>query len=328
MMHYYPHYIADFNNATRHLSRLERSIYRDCLELYYDIEGPLDGTDLERLQRRLLCHDDEEKAALDSVLNEFFEEEGGLYMNSRCDREIVIYKSKDKDAAKRQENANARKKKYRDDRRDMFSELRNVGVVPTYNIKMEELRALHNEHYQINASNSKEDASGTSRERLGDASGTTNQNQNQNQNQSKVVNSNNRADYSVIDSIQDWQQPELSEINAMLMLGAPPMKPVAEEQYNYQLGKFKNYYAEKEIEGTYIQTEGRRKDMLAEWIRRDYQHSKPKRQAAVASEESARPHSNRSDSFDSGDKPKLTREQQIVQNNIELEQAKALGVSL
>lgn len=172
-MHYYPHHIADFNNATRHLGRLERSIYRDCIEMYYDTEGPLDGTDLERLQRRLLCHSDAEKTALDFVLNEFFEEEGGMYMNGRCDREIVAYKSRDKEASKKQEAANERKRRYRDDRRDMFAGLRNVGVIPSFNIKMDDLRALYSEHCQADGSSQKSDANGTSRERLADASGTT-----------------------------------------------------------------------------------------------------------------------------------------------------------
>ena len=172
-MHYYPHHIADFNNATRHLGRLERSIYRDCIEMYYDTEGPLDGTDLERLQRRLLCHSDAEKTALDFVLNEFFEEEGGMYMNGRCDREIVAYKSRDKEASKKQEAANERKRRYRDDRRDMFAGLRNVGVIPSFNIKMDDLRALYSEHCRVDKNSPKDDANGTSRERLADASGTT-----------------------------------------------------------------------------------------------------------------------------------------------------------
>ena len=172
-MHFYPHHIADFNNATRHLGRLERSIYRDCIEMYYDTEGPLDGTDLERLQRRLLCHSDAEKVALDFILSEFFEEEGGIYMNGRCDREIAIYKSRDKEAAQKQDAANERKRRYRDDRRDMFAGLRTVGVVPDFNIKMDELRALYSKHCQVNESSSKDDANGTSQERPEDASGTT-----------------------------------------------------------------------------------------------------------------------------------------------------------
>lgn len=52
-MNFYPHHIGDFNNATRHLTRVERSVYRDLIELYYDTECPLNN-DLEKLFRRAL----------------------------------------------------------------------------------------------------------------------------------------------------------------------------------------------------------------------------------------------------------------------------------
>ncbi|MGE8450704.1 MAG: DUF1376 domain-containing protein, partial [Pseudomonadales bacterium] len=38
-MNHYPHHIGDFNTATRHLSRLERAIYRDMRDMYCDTEA-------------------------------------------------------------------------------------------------------------------------------------------------------------------------------------------------------------------------------------------------------------------------------------------------
>lgn len=73
VMHYYMYHLSDFNNATRHLSRLERSIYRDLLDMYYEKESAIDGTDMPTLERRLIVRSTEEQAALVSVLNEFFE---------------------------------------------------------------------------------------------------------------------------------------------------------------------------------------------------------------------------------------------------------------
>lgn len=134
----------------------------------------------------------------------------------------------------------------------------------------------------------------------------------------------NKSVYTVIDSIADWNEPAINEINAMLMMGAPPMPSITQKQYDYHSAKFKNYYAEREIEGSYIQTEGRRKDMLSDWIKRDYQRNKANYQS---SETGARPHDTRSDSFGSNT-PRLTRQQQIEQNNIEMEKARAAGVAL
>ena len=88
-VNFYSHHIGDFNNATRHLSRLERSIYRDMLELYYDTEKPLTD-DFDKLARRCLVAD-EERGALREVLNEFFLAQDDGYHNVRADKEIAAY---------------------------------------------------------------------------------------------------------------------------------------------------------------------------------------------------------------------------------------------
>jgi uncharacterized protein YdaU (DUF1376 family) len=89
-MNFYQHHIGDFNNATRHLTRVERALYRDLIELYYDTEKPL-ITDFEALARRILARDEQEKAALKVVLDEFFTLEFDGYHNNRCDAEIAKY---------------------------------------------------------------------------------------------------------------------------------------------------------------------------------------------------------------------------------------------
>ena len=89
-MNFYQHHIGDFNNATRHLSRIERSIYRDLLEIYYDTESPL-TSDFDRLARRCIV-DDCDRAAMRDVLNEFFVLQDDGYHNARADKEIAAYK--------------------------------------------------------------------------------------------------------------------------------------------------------------------------------------------------------------------------------------------
>ena len=91
-MNYYSHHIGDFNNATRHLTRTERAIYRDAIELYYDTESELTG-DIEKLARRLLVISQDEKDALNVVLDEFFTLTETGYFHERCDKEIKKYQS-------------------------------------------------------------------------------------------------------------------------------------------------------------------------------------------------------------------------------------------
>lgn len=91
-MHSYQHHIKDFNNSTRHLTRVERTLYRDAIELYYDKEQPLPSDDFDRLARRLLVVTDEERGALKAILDEFFNLTDEGYRHDRCDEEIEKYK--------------------------------------------------------------------------------------------------------------------------------------------------------------------------------------------------------------------------------------------
>jgi uncharacterized protein YdaU (DUF1376 family) len=89
-MNHYPHHINDFNNATRHLTRTERSIYSDMIDMYYDTEAPL-TLDVDVLKRKLLARTKEEKEAVDSILSEFFIRTDGGWFNSRCDEVLTDY---------------------------------------------------------------------------------------------------------------------------------------------------------------------------------------------------------------------------------------------
>ncbi|WFF38012.1 YdaU family protein [Moraxella nasibovis] len=91
MMNFYNFHINDFNAATRHLSHLERSFYRDLIDMYYDTEKPITG-DLVALCRRLAVRNDDERQALQNVLDEFFTLKNGSYRHARIDREIKNYR--------------------------------------------------------------------------------------------------------------------------------------------------------------------------------------------------------------------------------------------
>lgn len=98
-MHYYQKNIPDFNNATRHLTRQERSIYSDLLELQYDLESPLPG-DLDWICRRILANSESERTDVERMLNEYFDSVEQGWSNRRAEREIAHYQSKIESASK------------------------------------------------------------------------------------------------------------------------------------------------------------------------------------------------------------------------------------
>lgn len=91
-MYYYSHNIGDFDRATRHLTRIERSIYRDLLDVYYDTEKPL-TLDRAALCRKIIARSNEEATAVEQVLNEFFIETPNGWFHSRCEEEIAAYRA-------------------------------------------------------------------------------------------------------------------------------------------------------------------------------------------------------------------------------------------
>lgn len=92
-MKFYSHHIGDFDKKTRHLTRLERSVYRDMLDLYYDSEMPL-SADKEVICRKIVARGADERAAVAQVLDEFFLLGDDGWHNSRCDEEIAAYRAK------------------------------------------------------------------------------------------------------------------------------------------------------------------------------------------------------------------------------------------
>ena len=70
-MHYYKFNIGDFDKITRHLTILERAIFRDLLDLYIKNEEAI-ISDQKRLERLLCIKSKAEKEALKNVLDDFF----------------------------------------------------------------------------------------------------------------------------------------------------------------------------------------------------------------------------------------------------------------
>src|SRR5690606_12316824 len=90
-MHSYQHNIKTFNSDTRNLTRVERSLYRDLIELYYDTEKPIPADNFDRLARKVMANTQEEREALQYVLDEYFIKTGNVYTHNYCDNQIEKY---------------------------------------------------------------------------------------------------------------------------------------------------------------------------------------------------------------------------------------------
>lgn len=86
-MNFYKHHIGDYAQATAHLTFVEDAAYSRMLRKYYADERPLPA-DVKAVQRLVGARTREERAAVESVLREFFVLEEDGWHNKRADAEI------------------------------------------------------------------------------------------------------------------------------------------------------------------------------------------------------------------------------------------------
>lgn len=90
-MNYYEHHLGDYARDTGHLSMMEHGAYRLLLDCYYSTGC---GIPERKAHRWARARTKDERAAVDVVLEEFFELEDGLWINRRAQREIAQAQAK------------------------------------------------------------------------------------------------------------------------------------------------------------------------------------------------------------------------------------------
>ncbi|WP_080408735.1 YdaU family protein [Burkholderia ubonensis] len=90
-MNYYPHHIGDFRSGTVNMSRVERWIYRDLIDVYYDTEKPL-PLDLDAVCYAVGVSAEEERRAVANLLRFKFTQTDAGYVHERCEIEIAAYR--------------------------------------------------------------------------------------------------------------------------------------------------------------------------------------------------------------------------------------------
>lgn len=92
-MNYYPFHIGDFRSGTANMSRLQRAIYRDLLDICYDTEKPL-PLDMEELHDAVGANTAEEQEIVARLLRfKFIKQEDG-YHHEICEKVIAEYHAK------------------------------------------------------------------------------------------------------------------------------------------------------------------------------------------------------------------------------------------
>lgn len=94
-MNYYERHLGDYAKDAGHLSMLEHGAYSLLLDRYYTTDQPIPQEQAHRICR---ARTRDERAAVDTVLAEFFVLIDGAWTNGRADREITKMQAKVKAA--------------------------------------------------------------------------------------------------------------------------------------------------------------------------------------------------------------------------------------
>ena len=167
-MHFYMFHPAKFNFETKHLSRLERAIYREMIDDYMANESPFIA-DNQKLGWRFECNTEEERNALGTILDNFFvikKDKKGTeyYHHKRLDAEIRAYRwgnkenfgteyGTDKGTVAERNGApkgtdKERKERYKQERLFMINALTEIGLTIDKSISMADLRALYKTNFE------------------------------------------------------------------------------------------------------------------------------------------------------------------------------------
>lgn len=90
-MHYYKRHIGDYAKKAGHLSPLEHGVYNLIIDSYYDREQAPTLIEATRWAR---ARTDDEKAAVQTVLDEFFTLDNDRYHQKRINEELEAYHGK------------------------------------------------------------------------------------------------------------------------------------------------------------------------------------------------------------------------------------------
>jgi uncharacterized protein YdaU (DUF1376 family) len=97
-VNYYQHHIGDFRAGTFTMDRLERWLYRDMMDMYYDSEKPL-PLDHDELFYTLGTTVEQERTAVERLLKFKFKKTTEGYRHERCDSEILAFHAKGEKAS-------------------------------------------------------------------------------------------------------------------------------------------------------------------------------------------------------------------------------------
>lgn len=136
-MNYYERHLGDYAKDTKRLSMLEHGAYNLLLDEYYAKEA---GIPANQVYRVAGARSKVERAAVDTVLADFFLLTDGIWIKNRVEEEIQRYVDSLPVEEQKRNNSKERTRRSRERRKELFETLRSHGVVMPFDTAMNVLQ--------------------------------------------------------------------------------------------------------------------------------------------------------------------------------------------
>lgn len=136
-MNYYERHLGDYAKDTKRLSMLEHGAYNLLLDEYYAKEA---GIPADQVYRVTGARSKAERAAVDTVLADFFVLTDGVWIKNRVEEEIQRYVDSLPIEEQKRNNSKERTRRSRERRKELFEALRRHGVVMPFDTAMSVLQ--------------------------------------------------------------------------------------------------------------------------------------------------------------------------------------------
>lgn len=140
-MNFFEFHCGDYAEATGHLTFIEDAAYMRLLRKCYASERPIPA-DIAAAQRLVGARTDDERAAVETVLREFFELRDDGWHQARVDSEIARFKESEPERQVKKANEQNRVRRHRQERSELFRRLTDADQHAPWNIGISELRDM------------------------------------------------------------------------------------------------------------------------------------------------------------------------------------------
>ncbi len=266
-MHHYKRNIGDYYRKAGRLNILQHGVYNLLIDTCYDREKF--PTSIDEAVDWVWAETEDEIKAVEFVLKKFFTLIDGVYVQNHIQEDLEnywAYGDNDDNSEVAKEGNRERQKRFREERQQIFAQLKECGITPAFNAKMADLRALLNSVTANNNVTVTDDNADNVMSNASNVTVTTKPITNNQETNNQNTYTNTGEEKNSLDEILSLWNPDLKMVNDWLKRSGE--KPFTQKQFDEFKPAFLSYYAQQLQNG--LLKPDKLFGKLVTWVKSDY----------------------------------------------------------